>query len=321
MPRNARRQLERRVADVRCLFAEDGAEELLLRRHRAFALRRDLADQDVARLDLGADVDDARLVEVAKRFLADVRDVAGDVLRPELGVAGHDLELFDVDRGEDVVLHDPLGDQDRVLIIVPVPRHERDEHVPAERELAVLGRRTVGDDLARLDRVADLHQRTLVDAGVLVRALELHQRVDVDARFTGLEVAGDANDDTRRVDLVDDARTAGSDRGAGIARNRLFHAGADQRRLGLEQRNRLALHVRAHQRAVGVVILEERNERRGDRHELLGRYVHQRDLLARSDQELAVAAGRDDLLDEGRPWLSSAFACAIVCFASSIADR
>ncbi len=95
-----------------------------------------LPTQDVARLDLGADVDDARLVEVAQRFLADVRDVAGDVLRPELGVAGHDLELLDVDRGEDVVLHDPLGDQDRILVIVAVPRHERDEHVAAERELA-----------------------------------------------------------------------------------------------------------------------------------------------------------------------------------------
>jgi predicted nuclease with TOPRIM domain len=60
-------------------------------------------------MHFGADVDDARLVEVAQRFLADVRDVAGDVLRPELGVAGHDLELLDVDRGEDVVLrHDPL---------------------------------------------------------------------------------------------------------------------------------------------------------------------------------------------------------------------
>ena len=295
---NARRQAQRGVANVRSLFAEDGAEELFLRRHRAFALRRDLAAQDVARLDLGADVDDARLVEVAERFLADVRDVAGDVFRPELGVAGHDLELFDVDRGEDVVLHDPLGDQDRVLIIVAVPRHERDEHVPAERELAELGRRTVGDDLAGVDRVTDLHQRALVDAGVLVRALELHQRVDVDAGFAGAKVAGDANDDTRRVDLVDHAGTAGGDRSAGIARDRLFHAGADQRRFGLEQRHRLALHVRAHERAVGVVVLEERDQRGGDRHQLLRADVHQGDLLARSHQEVAVAAGRDDLLDE-----------------------
>ena len=102
----ARRQPQRGVAHVGRLLAEDGAEELLLRRHRALALGGDLADQDVGRADLGADVDDAGLVEVAQRLLADVRDVAGDLLRPELGVAGGDLELLDVDRGEDVVLGD-----------------------------------------------------------------------------------------------------------------------------------------------------------------------------------------------------------------------
>jgi hypothetical protein len=290
--RHARRQAQRGVANVRSLFTEDGAEELLLRRHRAFALRRDLAAQDVARLDLGTDVDDARLVEVAKRFLADVGDVAGDVLRPELGVAGHDLELLDVDRGEDVVLHDPLGDQDRVFVVVAVPRHERDEHVAAERQLAELGRRTVGDDLAGFDRVADLHQRTLVDAGVLVRTLELHQAVDVDAAFARAKLAGDADDDAGRVDLVDDARPAGGDGRAGIAGNGFFHAGADQRRVRLQQRHGLALHVRAHQRAVGVIVLQERDERGRDRHQLLGADVHQGDLVARSDQEVAVAPRR-----------------------------
>ncbi|KIU01396.1 hypothetical protein QU38_01850, partial [Staphylococcus aureus] len=80
--RHARGQAERGVADVRSLLAEDGAQELLFRRHRRFTLGGDLADQDVARLHFGADVDDAGLVEVAQRFLADVRDVAGDVLRP-----------------------------------------------------------------------------------------------------------------------------------------------------------------------------------------------------------------------------------------------
>jgi hypothetical protein len=81
---------QRGVAHVGGLFAEDGAQQLFFRRHRAFALRRDLADQDVARLHLGADVDDAGFVEVAlERFFADVRDVAGDFFRPELGVAGH----------------------------------------------------------------------------------------------------------------------------------------------------------------------------------------------------------------------------------------
>jgi hypothetical protein len=98
VPGDARRQTQRGIAHVRRLFAEDSAEQLLFRRHRAFALRRDLADENVARLHLGTDIDDARLVEVAQRFLAHVRDVAGDVFRPELGVASHHFELLDVDR-------------------------------------------------------------------------------------------------------------------------------------------------------------------------------------------------------------------------------
>ena len=85
---DARRQPQRGVAHVRRLFAEDRAEQLFLRRHRRLALRRHLADQDVARLHLGADIDDAGLVEVLQRLFADIRDVAGDLLLAELGVAG-----------------------------------------------------------------------------------------------------------------------------------------------------------------------------------------------------------------------------------------
>ena len=86
-----------------------------------------------------------------QRFFADIRDVPRDFFGPELGVAGADLEFIDVDRGVDVLLHELLGDQDGVLEVVAVPRHERDEHVAAERQFAVLGGGAVGDDLALLD--------------------------------------------------------------------------------------------------------------------------------------------------------------------------
>ena len=100
-------------------------------------------------LHFGADADDARLVEVLEGLLADVRDVARDLFLAELGVAGDALELLDVDRGEDVFLDQALGDEDRVFEVVAAPRHERDHHVLAERQLALLGGRTVGDDVAR----------------------------------------------------------------------------------------------------------------------------------------------------------------------------
>ena len=72
-----------------------------------------------------------------------------------------------------------------------------------------------------LHLVADLHQRPLVDAGVLVRALELQQVVDVDAGRVARRLLGGADDDAGRVDLVDHAARARATIGdAGVAGDR-----------------------------------------------------------------------------------------------------
>ena len=94
----------RGVADFAGLLAEDRPQQALLRGQLGLALRRDLADEHVAGADLGADADDAAVVEVAEDVVAEVGDVPGDLLRAELGVAGIDLVLVDVDRREHVVL-------------------------------------------------------------------------------------------------------------------------------------------------------------------------------------------------------------------------
>ena len=65
--------------------------------------------------------------------------------------------LVDVDRGQHVVLDETLAEDDGVLEVVALPRHQGDEQVLAERQLAVIGRRTVGDDRALDDLVAFLH--------------------------------------------------------------------------------------------------------------------------------------------------------------------
>ena len=157
-PLDAGGDLERVVLDVLAGPAEDRVQQLLLGGQLALALGRDLADQDVARLDVGADADDAVLVEVAQRLLRDVGDVAGELLAPELGLADLDLELLDVDRGVDVVLHQLLADDDRVLEVVAVPGHERDQDVAAQGQLALVGGGAVGQDVALLDLLADLRR-------------------------------------------------------------------------------------------------------------------------------------------------------------------
>ena len=93
-----------------------------------------------------------------------------------------------------------------------------------------------------------------------------------------------------------------------------LHAGADQRRLGLQQRHGLALHVRAHQRAVGVVVLEERDQRRRHRPDLRRRDVHQVDLLGRRRSTASPSRRRQRTCGPlSLPVFgsTSAFACAI----------
>ncbi len=99
------------------------------------------------------------------------------------------------------------------------------------------------------------------------------------------------------VDLDDLAGSPGDDDVAGIDRGPELHAGADVGSLGRQQRHSLALHVRAHQGAVGVVVLEERDERRRDRHELRRVDVHVVDLVGRYRHDLVAAARpRQDLV-------------------------
>src|SRR6185503_5030472 len=93
------------------------------------ALGRDFADENIAGLHFRPDADDAAGVKVLERLVAEVWYVPRDLLGPELGVTGADLEFVNVDRSEHVVLDDAFADQNRILEVVAVPRHEGAEHI------------------------------------------------------------------------------------------------------------------------------------------------------------------------------------------------
>ena len=266
------RDLEGGVADLAGLLLEDRADQLLLGRELGLALGRDLADEQIARRDLGADADDAAIVEVAQRLFRAVRDVARDLLVAQLGRAGVDLVFLDVDRGELVVLDQAARQDDRVLEVVALPGHEGDHQVLAQGHLALVRARAVSQQLPLDDFLTRLDERLLVDQRALVGPHELLQVVLVAAAVLGVD------DDAGGVDEVDHAGVLGQQHVTGVERRAALHAGADQRRVRLQQRHGLALHVRAHQGAVGVVVLEERDHRRGDGPDLLGRDVDQVDL-------------------------------------------
>src|SRR5690606_1360301 len=156
------------VLHVGGLLTEDRTQQLLRRSQLGFALGCDLADQDVAGADLGTNIDDTGLIQLAQRRFTDVGNIGRDLLRPQLGVAGHAGQFLDVDGGETVFLYHALGDEDGVLEVVAVPGHEGHAHVLTQGQLAHVHGGTISQDVAGSNHVTFLHQRPLVDAGVLV---------------------------------------------------------------------------------------------------------------------------------------------------------
>ena len=115
--------------------------------------------------------------------------------------------------------------------------------------------------------------RALVYRRALVRTAELLHAVFVVAAVVGLNLYPVG------VDVGDGSRAARNDAGAGVLRYAVLDARAHDRRVGEYERDGLALHVGAHERSVGVVVLEERNERRRNGDYLLRRYVEVVELL------------------------------------------
>ena len=221
------RHFERRVAHLARLVAEYGAQQTLLGREVGFALRRDLTDENIARIDLRAYANDTVLVEVFERLGADVGNVARDFLRAELGVARFGLVFIDMNRSKYVVLGNALADKDSVLVVVSFPAHKSDEHVFAERELGLRRGMSVRKHLPRSHAFALAHYRTLVNARALVRADELFKYIHLRLAVVFLD------DNTLRVHVIDNARRARDNHYARVVRNLVLDTRTHDRRFRL----------------------------------------------------------------------------------------
>jgi len=156
------------IPDLSRLFAEDGAQQALLRGEIGLSLGGDLAHQDVARADFRADGDDAALVQILQRVVAHAGDVPGDLLGAQLGVAGVALVFLNMDGGKNVLHDQALGNQDGVLVVVAFPGHKSDQDVLAQRNFALAGGGAVGQHVALLHPLAQRHDGPLIYAGALV---------------------------------------------------------------------------------------------------------------------------------------------------------
>ena len=280
------------VFDVAGFFTKDRAEQTFFRGQFLFALRGDLTDDDVVRADFGTDADDTLVIQVFDRVITDVRNVAGDLFRPQLGFQRVVFIFFNM-HGREFIFHDDtFGDQDRVLKVAAFPGDKSHDDVLAERELSVNGGGRIREDLVLLDLLSLPDGRALVNAGALVGALIFAQLVRMDRAFVRLD------DDLFGVD-GDHFTVFGSGQHlTGVDGRVLFHTGGNQRNIRVDERHGLCLHVGTHQRAVRIIMFEERDQRGADTDHLLRGNIHVFDVFRGRGREFGIMADRNALLVE-----------------------
>ena len=252
------------ILHIPCLVSEDGAQELLFRRRIALSLRSDLSDHNVPRLDMRSDPDDTVLIQVSGCILAYVRDIRGELLHSSLGIADFCQIFIHVYRGEDIPADHPFRKHDGVLVVVSFPRHERYLEVPSECQLAVLGGVAFCHYLSCLHLVSLAYCRLEENGRALVCPPVYRKLVDSHIRRVADEflVFGTV---VFHVDLVgihidNLSASFGDDLCPRVHTYPFFQSGSDDRGFRIEERHCLAHHVRSHQRPVGIIMLQERDQ-------------------------------------------------------------
>ncbi len=212
--------------------------------------------------------DDTAFVEVFGGVLANVGDIVGELFHTALGLAYFEGILVDVYRGKDIVADYALVEHDGVLVVVTLPRHERNLEVAAQCELAVLGGVAFGEYIAFVYALALVADGAKVDCGALVGLAPLGYAVGLDRLVESDELlfVGAVVADTYACSVykLDHTFTLGCNLCAAVAGKLCFDTGTYDRSLAAHKGHSLTHHVRSHECAVGVVMLEEGDQRRCD---------------------------------------------------------
>ena len=196
-----------------------------------------------------------------------------------------------MDRGERILDGEFFGDDNSVFVVITIPRNERNKNVFTKSEFAVIRRSAISEDVTLLHVIAHIHNRFLVNAGILVGTFKFTENVFVNRfmieefevfaeafqsmEFTGCIQSTSFHDNRHGVDKAHATFMLSTDNGTRVESRTAFKTRTDNRSFRAEQRHSLALHVRSHQSTVSVIVFEERDKACSDRDNLLRRNVHQ----------------------------------------------
>ena len=118
------RYTKRGIANLSCLFAEDGAEESFLCGKLGFAFRSNFTYKNISGTNLCAHADNSAFVKLAKGIVTHIGYVAGDFFRAEFRVARFKLIFFNMNGSKRIFLNKLFVDKNGVLVVIAFPRHK-----------------------------------------------------------------------------------------------------------------------------------------------------------------------------------------------------
>ena len=240
-----------------------------------FAFRCYFTYQDVTSFYFCTDVNNTGFIQTVLHTLGQVRNIAGNVFRTQLGITGNNVQFLNVNRSIAVVCSYFFRNQNRVFVVVTVPWHEGDGHVLTQSQLAQVGRCTVGHQVTTLQHIACFYGRTLVDVGRLVRTSEFNQVINIDTHFTCSRfIIMNTNYNAVGIYILNHTTTAGNDCSCRVNGNRALDTGTNHWFFRAQTRYGLTLHVGTHQCTVRVIMFQEWNQRCCNGYHLTGCHVH-----------------------------------------------
>ena len=120
---------QRSITNFSCFLTEDCTKQSFLSSKLCLSLRSNFTNQNITGTNLCTDTDNAVLVKVFERVVADTRYITGDLFVTKLGVSRLCIVLIDMNRCINIILNQSLTKQYGILVVITFPSHETDQWV------------------------------------------------------------------------------------------------------------------------------------------------------------------------------------------------
>ncbi len=229
------------------------------------------------------------MVKIFECLISNVGDITCNFLRPQFGVTCSALKLGNMNRSVNIFFHDLLRDNDSILKVVSIPRHEGHKDVTSKCKFTTFGVRSISQHITDLDLISTIAYWALVQASTRIGTHELTQWISKDTfariTFNSGHIAEEflirnwhftvlRGDDNLCCSSCDNTISFSGNDSPRILGGLCLKSGSYKWRIGNEKRHSLTLHVCTHECTVSIIVFEEWNNPCGYRDQLLGRNVH-----------------------------------------------